>query len=158
MKANRRTTAIEFVLDAFNGKIDATLAELRHGNHGTLQQKIRDAFTLVNHNGRTFRGARILPEYLEAWLEELRWAVVAQELKLEEREEQRLIKEQIREEERAQREFEKVLKEAEKEQETIRKAMEKARRDVDKASAEERAKYEEKLHELSEKLRVAEET
>ncbi|MDC3985920.1 DUF4041 domain-containing protein [Polyangium jinanense] len=157
VEANRRTTAIEFVLDAFNGKTDAILADVRHDNHGTLQQKIRDAFTLVNHNGRAFRDARIQPEYLEARLEELRWAVVAQDLKLKEREEQRLIKERIREEERAQREFEKALKEAEKEQETIRKAMEKARRDVDKASAEERAKYEEKLRELSEKLRVAEE-
>ncbi|MDC0750011.1 DUF4041 domain-containing protein [Polyangium mundeleinium] len=157
VEANRRTTAIEFVLDAFNGKTDAILADVRHDNHGTLQQKIRDVFTLVNHNGRAFRDARILPEYLEARLEELRWAVVAQELKLKEREEQRLIKERIREEERAQREFEKALKEAEKEQETIRKAMDKARRDVDKASAEERAKYEEKLRELSEKLRLAEE-
>ncbi|WP_235880342.1 DUF4041 domain-containing protein [Polyangium aurulentum] len=157
VEANRRTAAIEFVIDAFNGKVDTILADVRHDNHGTLQQKIRDAFTLVNHNGRAFRDARILPEFLEARLEELRWAVVVQELKLKEREEQRLIKERIREEERAQREFEKALKEAEKEQETIRKAMEKARRDVDKATSEERAKYEEKLRELSEKLRIAEE-
>ena len=157
VEANRRSAAIEFVIDAFNGKVDTILADVKHDNHGTLQQKIRDAFTLVNHNGRAFRDARILPEFLEARLGELRWAVVAQELKLEEREEQRLLKERIREEERAQREFEKALKEAEKEQETIRKAMEKARRDVDKATTEERAKYEEKLRELSEKLRVAEE-
>jgi len=122
-----------------------------------LQQKIRDAFTLVNHNGRAFRDARILSEYLDARLEELRWAVVAQELKLKEREEQRLMKERIREEERAQREFEKAQKDAEKEQETLRKAMEKARREVDKATSEDRAKLEEKLRELTEKLRVAEE-
>ncbi|UQA61385.1 DUF4041 domain-containing protein [Polyangium aurulentum] len=68
VEANRQTTAIEFVLDAFNGKTDAILADVRHDNHGTLQQKIRDAFTLVNHNGRAFRDARILPDYLEARL------------------------------------------------------------------------------------------
>ncbi|WP_434040802.1 MULTISPECIES: DUF4041 domain-containing protein [Sorangium] len=156
-EANRRTTAIAFVLDAFNGKVDTILADVRHDNFGTLQEKIRDAFMLVNQNGRAFREARILPEYLDARLEELRWAVVAQELKLKEREEQRQIKERIREEERAQREFEKAKKEAEKEEETIRKAMEKARRDVEKSNDEERAKYEQKLLELSERLRAAEE-
>ncbi|MGK4002258.1 DUF4041 domain-containing protein [Sorangium sp. So ce1036] len=157
VEANRRTTAIAFVLDAFNGKVDTILADVRHDNFGTLQQKIRDAFLLVNQNGRAFREARILPEFLDARLEELRWAVIAQELKLKEREEQRQIKERIREEERAQREFEKAKKEAEKEEETIRKAMEKARRDVEKANDEERAKYEQKLLELSERLRAAEE-
>ncbi|WP_437481612.1 DUF4041 domain-containing protein [Sorangium sp. So ce1014] len=157
VEANRRTTAITFVLDAFNGKVDTILADVRHDNFGTLQQKIRDSFLLVNQNGRAFRDARILPEYLDARLEELRWAVIAQELKLKEREEQRQIKERIREEERAQREFEKARKDAEKEEEALRKAMEKARRDVEKSNDDERAKYEQKLLELSERLRVAEE-
>ncbi|WP_437294182.1 DUF4041 domain-containing protein [Sorangium sp. So ce426] len=155
-EVNRRTTAISFVLDAFNGKVDTILSDVRHDNFGTLQQKIRDSFVLVNQGGRAFRGARILPDYLEARLEELRWAVVAQELKVKEREEQKQLKERIREEERAQREFEKARKEAEKEEETLRKAMEKARRDVEKSNDEERAKYEQKLLELSERLRVAE--
>lgn len=157
VEANRRTTAIEFVLDAFNGKADTILADIRHDNFGTLQQKIRDAFTLVNHNGRAFRDARILPEYLDARLDELRWGVVAHELKVKEREEQRLIKERIREEERAQREFEKAMKEAEKEQDALQKAMEKAQRDVAKSNDAERAMYEQKLRELTERLRVAEE-
>jgi hypothetical protein len=157
VEANRRTTAIEFVVDAFNGKVDTILADVKDDNFGTLERKIRDAFTLVNHNGRAFRDARIREEYLEARLDELRWAVIATELKLKEREEQRLIKERIREEERAQREYEKAMKEAEKEQETLRKAMEKARRDVEKSTDAERAKFEEKLRELSERLRVAEE-
>lgn len=157
VETNRRTAAVEFVMDAFNGKVDTILADVRQDNHGTLQQKIRDAFTLVNHNGRAFRDARVLPEFLDTRLAELRWAVVAQELKLKEREEQRLIKERIREEERARREFEKAQKETEKEQDTIRKAMEKARRDADKATNEERAKFEERLRELTEKLHAAEE-
>ncbi len=157
VEANRRTTAIEFVVDAFNGKVDTILADVKDDNFGTLERKIRDAFTLVNHNGRAFRDARIREEYLEARLDELRWAVIATELKMKEREEQRLIKERIREEERAQREYEKAMKEAEKEQETLRKAMEKARRDVEKSTDAERAKFEEKLRELSERLRVAEE-
>lgn len=157
VEANRRATAIEFVVDAFNGKVDTILADVKDDNFGTLERKIRDAFTLVNHNGRAFRDARIREEYLEARLDELRWAVIATELKQKEREEQRLIKERIREEERAQREYEKAVKEAEKEQEMLRKAMEKARRDVEKSTDAERAKFEEKLRELTERLQVAEE-
>lgn len=156
-EANRRSTAIDFVLDAFNGKVDMALADVRHDNIGTLQQKIRDAFMLVNHNGRAFRNARILPEYLDARLDELKWAVVAQELKRQEREEQRALRERIREEERAQKEYEKALKEAEKEQETLRKAMERARRELETANKAERAKYEQRLLDLTEQLRVAEE-
>ena len=156
-EANRRQTAILFVLDAFNGKVDTILADVKHDNFGTLRQKIKDAFMLVNQNGRAFRDARILPEYLGARLEELRWAVMAQELKQKEREEQRQLKERMREEERAQREFEKARKEAEKEEELLRKAMEKARADIDKATESERAKFEQKLLELSDRLRAAEE-
>ena len=155
-EANRRTTAILFVLDAFNGKVDTILADVKNDNFGTLQQKIRDAFTLVNQNGRAFRDARVLPQYLEARIEELRWAVVAQALKQKEREEQRELKERMREEEKAQREFEKARKEAEKEEDVLRKAMEKARADVEKSTDEERARFEQKLLELSDRLRAAE--
>ncbi len=157
VEANRRQTAIEFVVDAFNGKVDSLLSGVRHDNVGTLQQKINDAFVLVNNNGKAFRNARIRPEYLAVRLEELRWAVVAQELKLKEREEQRAIKERIREEERAQREFERAMRDAEKEEEMLRKAMEKAKRDIEKASVEQKAKYEIQLQALEEKLRLAEE-
>jgi hypothetical protein len=157
VEANRRQTAIEFVVDAFNGKVDTILSGVRHDNAGTLQQKIKDAFVLVNNNGKAFRDARITPEYLAARQEELRWAVVAQELKLKEREEQREIKERIREEERAQREFEKAMRDAEKEEDVLRKAMEKAKREIDKASSEQKAKYELQLQALEEKLKLAEE-
>lgn len=156
-EAARRATAIDFVLDAFIGKVDMILADVRHDNVGTLGQKIRDAFAIVNHHGQAFRNARILPSFLDARLDELRWAVVAQELRLKEKEEQRQLKERIREEERAQREIEKAVKDAEKEQELLRKAMEKARRDVETASRGERTRLEQRLEELSEQLRLAEE-
>jgi hypothetical protein len=157
VEANRRTTAIEFVLDAFNGKVDTVLADVRHDNHGTLEQKIRDAYLLVNENGRAFRNARITPEYLHARLDELRWAVLAQELKLREREEQRVLKERIRDEESAQKEFDRALRDAQKEEDVLRKAMEKARAEINKATDAQRAVYEEQLRELSERLRAAEE-
>jgi len=153
---NRRATAIRFVIDAFNGRVDAILTRVKHDNFGTLEQEIRDAFSLVNLNGDAFRNAQILPSYLDARLAALKWAVVAQELKLKEREEQRRIQEQMREEERARREYEKALREAARDEENLRKAMEVARAEIEKSSAEDKAKYEKQLTELAERLAEAE--
>lgn len=111
----------------------------------------------MNHNGRAFRNARLPPEYLQVRLDELRWAAAAYELREKEREEQRIIKERIREEEKAQREYEKAMKEAQKEEELLHKALEKAQREIEKASDEQKARYEEQLRELQEKLKAAEE-
>lgn len=154
---HRRETAISFVLDAFNGKVDSILSRVKHDNHGQLEQEIRDAFTLVNYNGKAFRDARITDEYLLARLAELRWAATAQQMKLDEREEQRRIREQIREEEKARKEFERAMREAAREEELLKKAMETARLQVEQATAEQKAKYEEQLKELAAKLREAEE-
>ncbi len=154
---NRRETAIRFVIDAFNGKVDSILSRVKNDNAGTLEKSIRDAFTLVNFNGAAFRNARILDSYLDSRLMELRWAVAVQEIKLREKEEQRQIKEQIREEERAQREFQRVMRDAAREEDALRKAMEKVQGLVERASAEQREKYEAQLAEMEEKLRQAEE-
>jgi hypothetical protein len=157
VEANRATTAIAFVVDAFNGKVDTILSDIRHDNYGTLRQKIHDSFHLVNQLGAAFRNARINPEYLQSRLLELKWGTTAQELKLRQREEQRLLKEKIREEERAQREFERARKEALKEEEMLTKALEKARKELEKAGDAQRAKYEQQISELAERLHVAEE-
>ena len=153
---DRHDRANRFIIDAFNGRVDAILSRTKHNNLGTLAQEIRDAFNLVNLNGIVFRDARILPAYRDFRLAELKWAVVVQELRLKEREEQRKIQEQIREEEKARRDYERAMQEAVKEEETIRKAMEKARAEASHANAQDRAKFEAQLAELSQKLTAAE--
>jgi hypothetical protein len=157
VEANRRTTAINFVMDAFNGKVDSILSMVKHDNYGTLEQKIKDAYYLVNNLGEAFRNATVTEEFLNVRIQELHWATIVNELKLREREEQRAIKEQIREEEKARREYEKAIKDAAKEEEMLRKAIEKAQREVSQATEEQRAKFEEQLRLLNEKLQVAEE-
>jgi hypothetical protein len=156
VEANRRDTAVRFVVDAFNGKVDSILSRSKSDNHGKLEQEIRDAAALVNLNGASFRNARIAKEYMNSRLEELRWAVTAKLLKDQEREEQRQLREQIREEEKARREFERAIKEAAKEEATLRKALEKAQEQVAAASAAERAEFEARLALLQEQLQVAE--
>lgn len=155
-EANRRTYAIHFAVDAFNGKVDTALAKVKHDNYGKLKQEIEDAFSLVNHNGAPFRNARITHEYLDARLDELKWAVAATEIQRQEREEQKAIREQMREEEKAQREIEKALQEAEKEERMLQKALEKARQELASANDEQRQKYELQLAELEDKLKDAE--
>ncbi|MCE9608595.1 MAG: DUF4041 domain-containing protein [Chthoniobacter sp.] len=153
---DRRDRANRFVIDAFNGRVDAILSRTKHDNYGTLERELRDAFSVVNMNGLAFRDARILPEYFDARLAELKWAVVTQELRLKEREEQRAIQERIREEEKARREYERAMQEAAREEAAIKQAMERARAEAEHASAEERAKLEAELAELNQRLVDAE--
>lgn len=156
VEESRRETAIRFVLDAFNGKVDSILSLTKAENFGTLKQKIVDAWALVNHNGEAFRSARITEDYLQARIEELKWGCTTAELRDRDREEQRRIRDQMREEERAQREFERAQRDAEKEEQAIRKAMERLQGMVEKATAEQREKYEGELALMRTKLAEAE--
>lgn len=157
VQESRRITAINFVVDAFNGKVDSILSKTKKNNYGTLEQQIKDSFRLVNMNGEAFRGAKITQEYLDARLKELKWAVICQELKAKQQEEQRQIRVQMREEEKARREFERAQKEAAKEEAMLRKAMEKAQAAMEKASEEQKAQFEAQLADLQQKLVEAEE-
>jgi hypothetical protein len=153
---DRRERANRFVVDAFNGRVDAVLSRTKHDNYGTLEQEIRDAFSLVNLNGIAFRDTRILPAYLDARLAELKWAVAVQELRSKEREEQRRIKEQMREEEKARREYERAMQEAQREEEVIKNALEKARLEAEQANAEQKLIFAEQIAALNQRLTEAE--
>ncbi len=143
------------MVDAFNGRVDAILTRTKHDNYGTLEQEIRDAFSLVNLNGLAFRDARILPTYLDARLAELKWAVVVQELARKQRDEQRYLKERLRDEEKAKKEYEEKMREAAKEEELKRKAVEEAERKFAGATAEQKAHYEQELQKLRQDLSEA---
>tara|TARA_R110000772_G_scaffold108722_4_gene211829 strand:+ start:38839 stop:40380 length:1542 start_codon:yes stop_codon:yes gene_type:complete len=156
-EANRRETAIHFVIDAFNGKADSVLAKVKHNNYGKLRQEIIDAFAQVNFHGQPFRSARIEQTYLDARLEELKWAVTVRELQLKEKEEQREIREQMREEERVRKEIEKAMKEAQKEERLLQDAMQRARAELAQAGEDQRAQFEAQIIDLEAKLKAAEE-
>lgn len=153
----RRNIAIDFVVDAYNGKVESILSGVKKDNYGILRQKMDDAFQLVNFNGEAFRKARITEIYHEARLEELKWAVIAQELKWQEQEEQRQIREQIREEERSRKEYDKAIKDADKEEQTLKKLIEKAEAQASRANEEQKMLFKQQLEELQSKLVAAEE-
>jgi F0F1-type ATP synthase membrane subunit b/b' len=152
IEASRRGTAIRFVIDAFNGRVDAILTRVKHGNFGVLEQEIRDAFSLVNLNGKAFRDARILDAYLNARLGELKWAVVVQELARMQLEEQREIKSRMRDEEKARKEYEQQMRQAVKEEELRRQALAEKERELaaarlafERAAAQDKAQWEEAI-------------
>lgn len=152
VETNRRETAVRFVTDAFNGRVDAILTRVKRDNYGVLEQEIRDSFSLVNVNGKAFRDARILDAYLNARLSELKWAVVVQELARRQLEEQREIKARMRDEEKARREYEQQMRQAAKEEELKKKALEdkerelaEVKRALEHAAAQDKTQLEQKL-------------
>lgn len=148
----KKDHALKFVLSTFDGKVDTILSRVKSGNQGKLIQEIKDTAALVNKDGEVYKNARIEEEYLQARLEEVKWAVAVQKLKEKAREEQRAIREQIREEERARKEAERAIKQAEREEELANKAIEKAKKQFEQAREAEQAKLEAQLKELSAKL------
>jgi hypothetical protein len=148
---------MDFVADAFNGKVEEILSRVKHDNYGKLAQEIRDAAVLVNKNGEAFRNARIKPEYVDTRLDELKWATIVHELKLKEREEQKAIKEQMREEEKVRKEIEKARKESEKEAALAQKIYAELQQKFAAMSAEEKALHQKELEEAEERIRQAEE-
>ena len=77
---HQKMAAIRFILDAFNGKVDSTLARIKYDNYGKLEAEITVGFGMVNGNGRVFGNTRITNEYLKARLCELKWAAAVDEL------------------------------------------------------------------------------
>lgn len=156
VEVSRRDTAIRFVIDAFNGRVDSILSRAKSDNVGTLEQQIRDSYALVNHHGSAFRNTRIIEHFLQARLDELKYACMVHALRERDKQEQRRIREQIREEEKARREIERALKDAAKEEDALQKAMAKVQAQVMKANDEQRVAFEAQLRELKAKLSQAE--
>jgi hypothetical protein len=152
---DRRDRANRFVVDAFNGRVDAILTRAKYDNYGTLEQEIRDAFSLVNLNGLVFRDARILKPYLDVRLAELKWAVVVHGLARKQREEQHYLKERLRDEEKARKEYEEKMRQAAREEELKRRAVEEAEKRFAGAAADEKARYEAELKKLRQDLTEA---
>lgn len=151
-----RTNATDFILDAFLGKAESLMAKVKSDNYGKLKQQLIDVFSLVNVNGLAFKTS-ITNQFLDAYLEKLKWASILQKMKKEQQEEQKALREKIREEEKVRREAEKVKKEAEREEEIVQKALAVAYEKMSKASEEEKLKYEQQISDLKKNLTAAEE-
>ncbi len=146
----------KLMLRAFNGESDNFISSVKWNNVQRMEERLERSAKLINQTGES-HGIEITRAYIDSKLNELRLNHEYRLKKQEEKEKQRAIREQIREEEKAKREFEKAKKETLKEEQMLQKAMKKAREQILKASEEEKQKFELQLSELQEKLKVAEE-
>lgn len=145
---------LKLQLRAFNGECDASVSRVRYNNAVGLEERMRKSFATINKLGETQK-CRIVEPYLELRIEELRleheYALKLQE----EKEEQRRIRERLREEEVAQREFEQAQREAEKEEARAAVALEKARAQLGAAFEAENEEARAQIAELEAELAAA---
>jgi len=138
----------KLMLRAFNGDSDSIVSNVSWSNADKMEAKLETAYNAVNKLADSYR-ISINRDYFKLKLDELRLMFEYQMKLKAEKDEQRRIQEQIREEERAQKEIDRALKEADDEEERYSKALDRAKKEIGLASGAE-------LDKLTEKLRLLE--
>jgi hypothetical protein len=147
---------LKLMLRAFNGECDAAITKVKYNNVHVMATRIRKACDAINALV-SVQQATITRTYLQLKLDELHLVHEYQEKLQEEKEEQRRIREQMREEEIALREMERVRQDAEKEETRYATALEKARREVEQTSGDKQARLLAQIEDLTRKLTEAHE-
>ena len=148
------TKKIKLMARAFNGECDSIIPKVRYNNYFNIEKRIESAYKAINKLGEPFH-CHIEYNYLELKIDELRLVHEYEEKRQIEMEEQRRIREQIRDEERALREIEKARQEAEKEEERYQKALDKARREVEQATGARQDKLQSEIEHINKLLAEA---
>ena len=151
--AGRKQTnqSLKLILRAFNGESDAAIAKVKYNNVGVMEARIRKAWEAIN-NLVGVQQCRITQEYVELKLKELYLVHEYQEKVQAEKEEQRRIREQMREEEVAQREMDKARQDAEREEKRYEAALIKARQEVEQAVGQKQQKLMAQIETLQQRL------
>ncbi len=148
----------KLVIRGFNGECDSIYATVKYSNLEVCEAKIIKSFTAINRLAGS-SNFKISDEFLELKLKELFLIQGYKDMKQKEQEEQKLIREEMLQEERARREYEKAIRDAEIEEKRQEKALELARKEYEKImlskNEEEREKYAEKIAELEKQLQEA---
>lgn len=147
---------LKLMLRAFNGECDAAVAKVRYNNVHVMEARIQKAWDVINGLAEV-QQCRITPDYLQLKLDELHLEFEYEEKVQAEKEEQRRIREQMREEEIARREIEKARADAEEEERRAERALEKARREVADAVGARQSKLQAQIAELERRLTEAHE-
>ncbi|MBJ6761794.1 DUF4041 domain-containing protein [Myxococcaceae bacterium JPH2] len=144
---------LKLMLRAFNGEADACVAKVTYKNVKAMEARIEKAAEAINGLVE-IQQCVIAQRYVKLKVEELMLAYEYEEKVQQERDEQRRIREQMREEEAAHRELEKAKLEAEREARRDAEALERAKADYEQAKGSEQQKLLVRIAELE--RRVAE--
>jgi hypothetical protein len=145
---------MKLMLRAFNNECDSAVLKVKWNNAIKMEERILKSFDAVNKLGESHH-IEVARDYLIQKLNELRLTHEFHEKLYEEKEEQKRIKNQMREEEKARREIEKAKQEAEREEERYEAALEKAKREMGEAHGEKAIKLESQILRLQEQLEEA---
>lgn len=142
---------IKLMLRAINGECDAIVSKVKHANFETSLKKMNKAFDSIDKLGQT-NAIAFSPVYRELKVRELTLVHERAVVRQEEKEREREIKEQMREEAKAQKELEQAQKSAEKEEQAKRDELERAKAELKTEMVAEHAEQNAKLAELVAKL------
>jgi DNA repair exonuclease SbcCD ATPase subunit len=112
----------KIILRAFNSECDTAILGAKFSNLESIEKRIHKAFDMLNKLGGRM-SINIVPEYLSLKLEELHLAYEYQVMKKEEKEEQKRLREQMREEAKLAKEIEEARSVLEKEEKHFKKAL-----------------------------------
>lgn len=145
---------LRLMLRAFNGECDAIMAKAKAANESQLGQRIVSAAKAVNKLGEK-QSCQLTTSYVEFKLRELRLLCAYQLFLDEQKEEQRRIREMMREEAKVAREVEKAQREAEAEERRYEQALERARREFQAADSAQQSILQQQIAELEAQLTEA---
>lgn len=151
-KATKRT--LRLMLRAFNGECDAIIASVSWSNIDRMLDRLSKSFDAINKLGESYHCA-ISRDYFMLRKAELEFAYGYQAKLQKEKDEQRALREQMREEEKARREMEAAIRQAALDEERAKAALEKARAEVAKSTGEKESALNEKIRLLEQKLAEA---
>ena len=147
---------MKLMLRAFNNECDSAVLKVKWNNILKMEERIIKSFDAVNKLGESHH-IEATRDYLIQKLNELRLTHEFHEKLYEEKEEQKRIKDQMREEEKARREIEKAKEEAEKEEERYEVALEEAKRKMEEAHGEKALEFKNQILKLQRQLEEAHE-
>jgi hypothetical protein len=146
---------VKLMLTAFNTECDFLIGKVSPSSFGRTLERMEKLANILEKSAATLEcGFNI--EYVELKFEECKLQYQYTLKKQEEMEEQQLIREQIREEQRVIKEYEKAVAEAEKEEKLYRELLKKAREELSEVSESERINAELRIAELEQRLLEAE--
>jgi hypothetical protein len=146
----------QLMLKAFNVECDTLMSKVRTSNYAKILERI-DKLAATIENLSISLKCGFNKEYVELKFKECELQYQYKLKDAHEKEEQAIIKEQMREEQKAIREFERALAKAQKEEKMYNEALEEARKELEISSGKDREKLNEKIALLEKKLQEAEE-
>ena len=146
---------VKLMLTAFNIECDMLIGKLSPSSFGRTLERIEKLANNLEKSAATLECGFDI-DYIELKFEECKLQYQYTLKKQEEIAEQKLIKEQIREEQRAIKEFEKAIAEAEKEEKMYRNLLDKAQQELAQANEQERSEMEQRIAILEQQLAEAE--